>query len=298
MSKKPISQKRADREKQESQALHRVFNVFLLGLAAECYLLLVYRGYAMGTIDSLLIWHQILTWGMYLGLVMLIAGIAVGVAKRKDRRLRTIMTWVAGGGLFLALTGWVVTFFFDNSRGITAMCVLVPIAVVLALVYLLFQPECFLCTLTVSCAMFAVWARGASADSSAFGMVVIAGLRGGRSAAGCRRLSGQQGPEGRGQAVGRAGPYPGVRLSGGLRRAGCGAGVRGSGGRGGPCGLLSAVGAGHPAVCRAGVPHHQADVISFPMPSAASGKGSKGILRETGPAVLSLFAMPARPLTE
>ena len=87
MSKKPISQKRADREKQESQALHRVFNVFLLGLAAECYLLLVYRGYAMGTIDSLLIWHQILTWGMYLGLVMLIAGIAVGVAKRKDRRL-------------------------------------------------------------------------------------------------------------------------------------------------------------------------------------------------------------------
>ena len=175
MSKKPISQKRADREKQESQALHRVFNVFLLGLAAECYLLLVYRGYAMGTIDSLLIWHQILTWGMYLGLVMLIAGIAVGVAKRKDRRLRTIMTWVAGGGLFLALTGWVVTFFFDNSRGITAMCVLVPIAVVLALVYLLFQPECFLCTLTVSCAMFAVWARGASADSSAFGMVVIAG---------------------------------------------------------------------------------------------------------------------------
>lgn len=175
MSKKPISQKRADREKQESQALHRVFNVFLLGLAAECYLLLVYRGYAMGTIDSLLIWHQILTWGMYLGLVMLIVGIAVGVAKRKDRRLRTIMAWVAGGGLFLALTGWVVTFFFDNSRGITAMCVLVPIAVVLALVYLLFQPECFLCTLTVSCAMFAVWARGASADSSAFGMVVIAG---------------------------------------------------------------------------------------------------------------------------
>lgn len=175
MSKKPISQKRADREKQESQALHRVFNVFLLGLAAECYLLLVYRGYAMGTIDSLLIWHQILTWGMYLGLVMLAAGIAVGIVKRKDRRLRNIMAWVAGGGLFLALSGWVVTFFFDNSRGITAMCVLVPIAVVLALVYLLFQPECFLCTLTVSCAMFAVWARGASADSAAFSTVVIGG---------------------------------------------------------------------------------------------------------------------------
>lgn len=175
MSKKPISQKRADREKQESLALHRVFNVFLLGLAAECYLLLVYRGYAMGTIDSLLVWHQILTWGMYLGLVMLAAGIAVGVAKRQDRRLRTAMTWVAAVGFFFALSGWVITFFFDNNRGVTAMCVLVPIAVVLALVFLLFQPECFLGTLALSCALFTVWARGATSDSAAFGMVVIAG---------------------------------------------------------------------------------------------------------------------------
>ena len=77
MAKKPISQKRAEKEELENRALHRVFNVFLLGLAAECYLFLVYRGYAAGTIDSMLVWHQILTWGMYAGLVMLVAGAAV-----------------------------------------------------------------------------------------------------------------------------------------------------------------------------------------------------------------------------
>ena len=43
MSKKPISQKRAERQQMENQALHRVFNVFLLGLAAECYLFIVQR---------------------------------------------------------------------------------------------------------------------------------------------------------------------------------------------------------------------------------------------------------------
>ena len=146
MAKKPISQKRAEKEELENRALHRVFNVFLLGLAAECYLFLVYRGYAAGTIDSMLVWHQILTWGMYAGLVMLVAGAAVAFAKRQDARLRTGMLWLGGIGLFLALSGWVVTFFFDNNRGITTMCILVPILVVLALIFFLFQPECFLST--------------------------------------------------------------------------------------------------------------------------------------------------------
>lgn len=166
MAKKPISQKRAEKEELENKALHRVFNVFLLGLAAECYLFLVYRGYAAGTIDSMLVWHQILTWGMYAGLVMLVAGAAVAFAKRQDARLRTGMLWLGGIGLFLALSGWVVTFFFDNNRGITTMCILVPILVVLALIFFLFQPECFLSTLVLSCAMFTVWLRGASAGSS------------------------------------------------------------------------------------------------------------------------------------
>ena len=92
MSKKPVSQKRAEREREENLTLSRVFHVFLLGLAAECYLFLVYRGYNMGSVDSLLIWHQILTWGTWIGLVMAIAGAAVGFVKRQDQRLRTGMT--------------------------------------------------------------------------------------------------------------------------------------------------------------------------------------------------------------
>ena len=86
MSKKPVSEKRAEREREENLTLSRVFHVFLLGLAAECYLFLVYRGYNMGSVDSLLIWHQILTWGTWIGLVMAIAAVAVGFVKRQDQR--------------------------------------------------------------------------------------------------------------------------------------------------------------------------------------------------------------------
>ena len=162
MAKKAISQKRTDREKQENQALHRVFNVFLLGLAAECYLFIVYRGYGVGAIDSVLIWDKILTWGMYLGLVMLIGAAIAGYVKRADSRLRTAMTWVGGLGLFLAASGWIITTFFDNHQGVTAMCIMVPILTVLGLVFLLYQHECFLCTAALAGSMFTVWVRGAA----------------------------------------------------------------------------------------------------------------------------------------
>ena len=76
MAKKPISQKRAEREKQENQTLQRVFNVFLLGIAAECYLFVVYRNYVMGTAASLLVWHSVLRWAAILGVVLLAAGAA------------------------------------------------------------------------------------------------------------------------------------------------------------------------------------------------------------------------------
>jgi len=46
--------------------------------------------------------------------------------------------------------------------GVTAMCILVPIVAVLALVYLLYQHECALCSVILSGAMFSVWLRGAS----------------------------------------------------------------------------------------------------------------------------------------
>ena len=72
MAKKPISQKRAEREKQENLTLQRVFNVFLLGIAAECYLFVVYRNYVMGTAASLLVWYNILRWAAIAGVVALV----------------------------------------------------------------------------------------------------------------------------------------------------------------------------------------------------------------------------------
>ena len=65
MSKKSISQKKLERQQQEELTLRHVLNAFLAGLAAECYLLLVYRGYVAGTAGQLVAWHTFLRVGTW-----------------------------------------------------------------------------------------------------------------------------------------------------------------------------------------------------------------------------------------
>ena len=173
MAKKPISQKRAEREKQENQALQRVFNVFLLGIAAECYLFIIYRNYIMGTPETLLVCHSFLRWGMLAGLILLAAGAAVAWVKRKQPKLRAGMCLMAAVGLFLLVSGWVMTSFFD--KGVTAMCILTPVLTLLGLVFLLFQHECFLGTVSMAGALFTVWVCGSGLDSASWRIPVIAG---------------------------------------------------------------------------------------------------------------------------
>lgn len=172
---KPSSQKRADREQQENRTLNRVYYVFLLGLAAECYLFMVYRGFANASVGSTLAWYKALTVEQWIGLAALVIGAAVGIWKRKDKKIRTIMTWVGGIGVFFFLSSLIMIHFFHDGLGVTAMCVLVPILAVLALIYLLYQHECTICTVLLGGAMFSVWLRGASAQSDHWRVPVMIG---------------------------------------------------------------------------------------------------------------------------
>ncbi len=155
MSKKPVSQKRVQRQQQERAALNNIFNTFLIGLAAECYLFIVYRGYIAGTIDSLLAWDGILRVLMWIGVAALAVGGVFSFVKKKDAKLRKIGLIVAGAGLFFAATGWIMTRFFD--LGVTAMCAVVPILTVLMLIFFLYPRDCFISTLVLTLTMFTVW---------------------------------------------------------------------------------------------------------------------------------------------
>lgn len=175
MANKPSSQKRADREREDNRTLSRVYYVFLLGLAAECYLFLVYRGFANAGIRSTLAWNKALTVEKWLGLAVLVIGAAMGIWKKKDKRVRNAMTWLAGIGAFFFLSSWIMVRFFHNGHGVTAMCILVPILAVLAIIYLLYQHECAINTVILSGTMFSVWLRGATVQSEYWHTPVMIG---------------------------------------------------------------------------------------------------------------------------
>jgi len=165
MAKKSISQKRAERQQQENQALSRVFLVFLLGLAAECYLFLVYRNYVVGTVPAMLAWRNVLKYGGIIGLVLLLAG-AAGAAlyfRKGEGKKGAAACWCAGVGAFFAMSGWIMSTFYP--AGVTVMCVMVPVLTVLGLVLFLYQRESFL----------AVWVCGDGLDSPNWRIPIIIG---------------------------------------------------------------------------------------------------------------------------
>lgn len=164
MAKKSISQKRAEKQQMESAALRQVFNVFLAGLAGECWLLMAYRNYVMSTVDAMLTWHTVLQVCMYVGLVLMVAAAVVGVWKKNCPKCRKIVPGAGVAGLFLALTGWVSTTFYP--AGVTVLCIIVPILTLMGLVYFLYQHECFLSTIVLAGALFASWVCGSGLSGS------------------------------------------------------------------------------------------------------------------------------------
>ena len=147
MSKKPVGGKRLQRQQEERTALHNILITFLVGLAAESYLFLVYR-FPVALYDILLI----LGW---VGLAAFVGGGVLALVKKNSEKLRKIGVLTSVLGLFFATTGWVVAKFFES--GIVVLCVLVPVATILGLVYFLYQRECFLNTLVLSGTLFTLW---------------------------------------------------------------------------------------------------------------------------------------------
>lgn len=161
MSQKPSSQKRTQRQQEERTALNNVFTTFLVGLAAECYLFIVYRSYQN---TFVLDWHRALTIVMWAALAVMACGAVLALWKRKNEKLFRIGAIAAGAGAFLAATGWVMTTFLDG--GVIAMCAAVPILTILMLIFFLYQRDCFLNTILMAGTLFTIWVCDRGLDGS------------------------------------------------------------------------------------------------------------------------------------
>ena len=174
MSKKSINQKRALRQQQEREAFNHILNVFLLGLAAECYLFFIYRFHSTGTVSSFLMWDGILRALMWIGGGIGIAASALAIWKRKAPKLSKIAAVTGGCALFIAITGWIMTHFVGT--GAIVLCIAVPVITVLGLIFFLYQRDCFVSNVLLSGSLFTVWVCGRGLNSSMSTIVLICAI--------------------------------------------------------------------------------------------------------------------------
>jgi len=170
MAKKP--NKRAERLRKEQEAMNRVLNIFLVGIVAETYLLMMHKRLTGSAAQMVSAAKALPVFG-WIGAVLAIAGLVLMLVKKADPKLRK--GGLAGllTGAFLAVSSLLMYFAYPRAGQI--LCVLVPVVALLALVYYLFQREFFVSTVILGGTMFTLWVLGRGLGTVNWNTKVIVG---------------------------------------------------------------------------------------------------------------------------
>lgn len=138
-----------------SESLNGAMIFFLIGCVLEAYLFMVRRYLVNGTIDEVLAWYDYLKYFAWVGVGLLAAGI-VWVVLWKKQGKKTVAGWsVLGVGAFLAVSGVLMRTFV--GAGVTLLSVVLPVAMVLALLWSFYDRECSVCLTVLSVSMVVLW---------------------------------------------------------------------------------------------------------------------------------------------
>lgn len=133
--------------------------LFLASCAAEIYVLAIRRYYINGTVNQVIAWDDVLKGTIYVGLAVAAVGLILGLSLRKAGKaapwVRHSGWWVMGLGLFLTASGWISREVY--ATGVTMMCVVVPMVMLLGILWLLYERECFMTLSILGASILAVW---------------------------------------------------------------------------------------------------------------------------------------------
>ena len=163
MPKKPNNKKQA----KDHAAMTGAMKFFLAGLVAELYLLIIRRFYVNGTAVQMLAWYDYLFYFSIAGLVLLIAGAAWAFMKRSDKKQRSVGRWVAIGGAFLALASFLI--WKLNAPAVTLLSVAVAVAMLLGILWSLYDRECAYALTILGISLVVLWACRRAAGSMYMG---------------------------------------------------------------------------------------------------------------------------------
>lgn len=139
MAAKKNNARREERIAKNNRRLNSALSLFTAGFVAEFYLLLVNQYFVKGTIDKVVAASYFLEVMVWVGLALTAVGIVFATMRKKQTRFAPLAKWFVSLGVFFAVSSTVMLRIYP--AGTTAMCVLVPVLMLLSVVVLLYQRE-------------------------------------------------------------------------------------------------------------------------------------------------------------
>ena len=152
MAKKVNSKRQA----RETAAMTGAMKFFLAGLVAELYLLIIRRFYVGGTAEQMLTWFDRLSTFTIIGVVILALGAVLAFVKRSNKKLLETGCWIAAGGAFLAVASFLI--WKLNAPAVTLLSVAVAVAMLLGILWRLYDRECAYALTILGVSLVALWA--------------------------------------------------------------------------------------------------------------------------------------------
>ena len=157
--------KRAERMAKSDRNVNRAMILLTAGLVAEFYLLMVNNYFVKGAVGQVLTMMSVLKVLGIAGAAAFGAGLVMWIMRKKWTRFAPAAPWLLCVGFFLAMSSELMLNIYP--QGTTVMCVLVPVAMLLGIVFLLYPREFSLQALALTAAMMAMYLihRGSGSDT-------------------------------------------------------------------------------------------------------------------------------------
>ena len=139
MAAKKNDPRREARIAKNNRNLNSALTLFTAGFIAEFYLLLINQYFVKGSVDQVVAIAGYLEVMAIVGAAAFGAGVVLTVMRRKWTRFAAVGKWLLGLGLFFGVSSLLMRRVYP--MGTTVMCILVPVLMLLAVVFLLYQHE-------------------------------------------------------------------------------------------------------------------------------------------------------------
>ena len=139
MAAKKNDPRREARIAKNNRNLNSALTLFTAGFIAEFYLLLINQYFVKGSVDQVVAIAGYLEVMAIVGAAAFGAGVVLTVMRRKWTRFAAAGKWLLGLGLFFGVSSLLMRRVYP--MGTTVMCILVPVLMLLAVVFLLYQPS-------------------------------------------------------------------------------------------------------------------------------------------------------------